>query len=165
MFEFTVKVTKDNSAALQRALDELTTTDVLVGYPMNETPPRKDEEIRNAEVAYLNEKGSPARSIPARPFIVPGIESVSDEVVKHLTSAAEAAIEGRPEAVQRGYEAAGLRAVAGIKNFITAGLQPPQAQAKVTTGPLLGTRQSGTMLRAAPGWPSSSFSPAERRKA
>ena len=126
---FKVETKQDNMPELKRALAELVASDVLVGFPAETATPRTDAgpPMNNAGIAYLNEMGSPAQNIPPRPFLVPGVESVEDEITQHLTDAASAAIEGRPEGVDRGLQAAGMRAQIGVKNFITAGVPPPLA--------------------------------------
>ena len=54
-------------------------TEVLVGIPRSKAM-RPGDEISNAELAYINEKGDPARRIPPRPFMEPGLQRCRDQV-------------------------------------------------------------------------------------
>ena len=54
-------------------------TEVLVGIPRS-TAMRPGDEISNAEIAYINEHGDPARRIPPRPFMEPGLQRCRDKV-------------------------------------------------------------------------------------
>ena len=49
---------------------------------------------------------------------------MKDELAQRLTSAALAALDGNPEGMNRGFEATGLKAVSGIRNYITTGVPP-----------------------------------------
>lgn len=123
MFEIKLTVPVDNTRQLKKALEALAKKELLVGYPEGGTP-RKQKGLGNPDLAYLNEHGSPAQNIPPRPFLEPGLESVKDELAQHLTSAALAALDGNPEGMNRGFEATGLKAVSGIRNYITTGVPP-----------------------------------------
>jgi hypothetical protein len=72
MIEFDIKKTIDRSAELIKRVTELTSHDVLVGIPAEKTA-RPGEPITNASLGYIHEHGSPARNIPARPFLYPGV--------------------------------------------------------------------------------------------
>ena len=56
-----------------------TRTEVLVGIPRS-TAMRPGDKISNAEIAYINEHGDPARRIPPRPFMEPGLTRCRDKV-------------------------------------------------------------------------------------
>src|SRR5215469_4283322 len=67
-----VTVTKDRTAAVVSALQELVRTRVLVGIPEN-TAARKDGSVSNAQLAYWFENGT--QTMPARPSFVPGVQA------------------------------------------------------------------------------------------
>lgn len=92
--------------------------EVLVGIPSphpkrleihkDEGKKRAFHGIWNADLAAIHENGAPARGIPARPFIRPGIERVKKRLVQIAANAGEAMAAGeslRPYAEQAGLEA------------------------------------------------------------
>lgn len=64
---------------LYRNLERAVRTEVLVGIPRS-TAMREGDTISNAEIAYINEHGEPARRIPPRPFMEPGLQRCRDKV-------------------------------------------------------------------------------------
>jgi hypothetical protein len=135
-FTFKVNVTADNTRQLKAAIAALAKKELLVGFPADKDQPRPQEpgknrlgqfkrKKRNAQLAFINEFGSPALNIPPRPFLLPGVESVKDALAEHLTTAAVAALDGNPLAMDAGFHAAGLTAQAGVRNYIVAGVGPP----------------------------------------
>lgn len=64
---------------LVRNLERAVKTEVLVGIP-RATAMRPGDEISNAEIAYINEHGDPARRIPPRPFMEPGLQRARETV-------------------------------------------------------------------------------------
>lgn len=109
-----------------RALKLMGKERVLVGIPQD-TAERKNEagsRINNADIGYINENGDPARGIPARRHMQKGIKSREEDIQRLLEHAASMAIEQgedvkNGESIQQGLNAAGLIAVAGIKEIIT----------------------------------------------
>jgi hypothetical protein len=119
--KFTVKVnpTIDNTSRLKAGLKLLNTYTLLVGFPEAEATPRDDARITNAEIGYINDRGSPARNIPPRPFLEPGVLSVKKPIEEQMRKAAGAAVDARPQAVEQAFQAAGLIAQAGIRSYMT----------------------------------------------
>ena len=75
-----VKVTKDNTDALVKAVRSLTSKEWLIGIPATKGVDRQKEEgeklpLNNALLGYIHEFGEPDRNIPPRPVLVPGVES------------------------------------------------------------------------------------------
>lgn len=150
----TVKITKDRVPDLVKAIKELTSKEVLVGIP--DTAAGRDDSdeggppISNAEIGYLMETGSPAQNIPARPHLVPGVESVRDKIAKRMKSGAQAALSGRNDDVDATLTAAGITAENAVKAKITEGpfvpLSPKtiakrKARGRTGTKPLIDTGQ------------------------
>jgi hypothetical protein len=125
-----VMVLVDHTKQLAAALKALATNKVLVGIPQ-ENDPRPGEPIGNASLAYIHNLGSPARNIPARPHIVPGIAKSKDRWLPKLEQAAHAALAGEPLLMRRHLGEAGQLAVNAITQTIQAGIPPPLAQATV----------------------------------
>lgn len=68
-----VKVTTDNAQAILDSLKALTSKEVLIGIPAEDSD-REDVPFGNAGIGYLNEYGSPAQNIPPRPHLRPGVK-------------------------------------------------------------------------------------------
>lgn len=112
-----VTQTADHAALLRRAMTLLTRQDVLVGIPAEKAARKGDgdgEPAGNALIGYVQEHGSPARNIPARPFLVPGITSVQDQVAGLMADAARAALRGDPAGVVATQNRIGLMAVNAV---------------------------------------------------
>jgi len=124
-----VKMTKDKLGEVLRAVSALKNTSVLVGVP-DKTANRKDgEPISNAEIGYIMETGSPANNIPARPHLVPGIQSVQDDVTGQLRKASFAALSGSTAGVTAALNAAGMIGQKGVRAKITEGPFVPLSEA------------------------------------
>ena len=122
-----LNVQKDISKNLISDIKKLTKTDVLVGIPAQGST-RQDDGANNALIGYILENGDPERNLPARPFLVPGVDAASEEVGKRLTKAADAALDGRQEAIDTQLRAAGMVAESSVKLTITNGEFAPLSE-------------------------------------
>lgn len=123
-----VKEIINNLPKLKTSFAKLSKKDVLVGVP-SDTSERKDNEgeMNNATIAYIQDNGSPAANIPARPFMVPGIEGCSDKLSGQFKKGAQDIISGNEGAIEASLTKAGLIAQASIRNKINEGIPPPLA--------------------------------------
>lgn len=126
-----VEIIRDNTDKLRDGLALLTGQDVLVGVPADKSHRDGSKPIGNAALAYIHDNGAPEVNVPARPFMVPGIENAQNKIAERMRAAAEAAIDGRPEGVTRNLNAAGLIAQASIRARITEGIPPPLADSTI----------------------------------
>ncbi|WP_339053360.1 hypothetical protein [Arsenophonus endosymbiont of Crataerina pallida] len=108
----------DNTGKLFDALVQLGKKEVLVGIPA-EKGEREDIPFSNAAIGYLNEFGSPAKNIPARPHLIPGIRSVETKTTAELKSAAKAILDDQPDKAEQALNRAGQIAVQGVQAVIT----------------------------------------------
>ncbi|WP_339053700.1 hypothetical protein [Arsenophonus endosymbiont of Crataerina pallida] len=108
----------DNTGKLFDALVQLGKKEVLVGIPA-ERGEREDIPFSNAAIGYLNEFGSPAKNIPARPHLIPGIRSVETKTTAELKSAAKAILDDQPDKAEQALNRAGQIAVQGVQAVIT----------------------------------------------
>lgn len=139
-----ISIELDKMAEFQAALDKLVSTDVMVGIPSDEEQPhlgagqlgteqRKPEpgqptpKINNAVLGYIHEVGSPARNIPARAWLAPGVESVRSKTIDYLQQAGKAAFEGKLDLVDKILNAIGLLNQTAVKTRISQGIPPPLA--------------------------------------
>lgn len=119
----TLKVVYDGHKKFMEAVKALNTVGVKVGIP-NSAPQRKDDGSfdpqSNAAIGYIQENGSELVGIPPRPFLIPGVKKVKDEVAKEFK---KAAIEGfkDPSKVLKYLTRAGIIAMNSVKATLTAG--------------------------------------------
>lgn len=153
-----VKITKDALDDVFKCFKSLTKSQVLVGVP-DANADRKPEageakEPTNATIAYVHEFGSPARNIPARPFLLPGIRAAREDIVKQMRKGAETALNGKLDDIDKCFHAVGLTAQNHIRARITDGpfaplsprtLSERKAKGRTSEKPLIDTGQ----LRAA----------------
>lgn len=125
----TVIVT-DNMPLLTRGMAMLLRDDILVGVPADGAHREGDGSgPSNADLAYIHETGSPSRNIPERPFLVPGMTDIRDEIAKRMRTAAIAALRGRVEEVERQQNAIGLLCVSSVRRRLVQGPHAPLAPA------------------------------------
>lgn len=114
-----VTILKDNVAAVMQTLHNMARKHVLIGIPADASG-RNDDGITNASLGFIHENGSPARNIPARPFLKPGVEQVSQKAADILGKFAKTAFDN-PNDIDKGLNAAGLIAQASVKRRIVSG--------------------------------------------
>jgi len=116
-------MTSDKMAALIRSISALAKKDVLVGIP-DSAPEREDTPMTNAQIGYVMETGSPAHNVPARPFLVPGVQDVQAECAERLKDGATAALDGNETGATRALTAAGMIAEQSVKKKIGSNIPP-----------------------------------------
>jgi len=123
-----VVITKDKVNAVVGSITKLVGKQVLVGIP-EATAARQDEEQgqhpTNAMIGYVMETGSPARNVPARPWLVPGTRESERDWMPHLRGAATAALDAQPQKSDAELTAAGIAAESGVKRKIGSNIPPP----------------------------------------
>lgn len=131
---------------LKVAFAQLSQQEVLVGVPRDEvvrSDPNEKQPMNNATLAYIQDNGSPANNIPARPFMHPGVEACKEKVVKQFEKGAKAALTGDTGAIDKALNTAGLMAQASIRNVINSG--PPPALAESTLAARRRRGRTGTV--------------------
>jgi hypothetical protein len=127
-----LKITKvtDNTDKLISSLQGVIKRTLLVGIP-SENAPREDSSVSNAMIGYVQEFGEPANNLPARPFLVPGVNMKKDEIVQRLRIAAKAAIEGDEARAQTMLDSLGLILVNSVHDVMDAQQFVPLAPSTV----------------------------------
>jgi hypothetical protein len=146
--------TKSQTAQFRKALDGLLKREVLVGIPASnaarDPEPGEHTAATNALLGYVHEYGSPAKNIPARPFLHPGIANARADIEVHMKKAGQLALAGKPEEIGQELEKVGLIAQISVQKKITDGpfepLKPAtlaarRARGRTGTAPLLDTGQ------------------------
>lgn len=113
----------DKVAQVVKGINDLVRRDVLVGIPDSAAERRDEdaEQVNNAALGYIHEFGSPARNIPARAFLIPGVRNAQDKTAARLKKAADAALDGQLSQVDSQLHAAGLVASREVKTRINSG--------------------------------------------
>jgi hypothetical protein len=119
-----VVILKDIVSQVVSSINDLTKQQVLVGFPEStdeRQDPQGSEPVTNAYLGYIHEFGSPDQNIPARPFLIPGVEATTPQSTERLKDAADYALSGKKSMAQRRLEEAGIIAAGGAKRAITNG--------------------------------------------
>lgn len=113
-----LQVMTDKVSSVIKSIHKMQKARVYVGIPESENN-RSDGKIGNAGIGYVQEFGSPAQNIPARPFLVTGINAIKDEVSEMLADAAKIALDEKSITVA--LTKAGIKATNSVKATITKG--------------------------------------------
>lgn len=123
-----VQTTAVGYGRLNASLEKLKKTAVFVGIADGRKGDKREgEPIRNSELGYIHEFGSPAANIPARPFLRPGVKSAQERISDHLETAMHAALKDNAHQMMNALNAAGMEAVSGVNRFLSDennGLEP-----------------------------------------
>jgi len=111
----------NNLPDLMAAIRALNMNEVLVGVPEKNDTRDEADGPNNAEIAYIQNTGSPVHNIPARSFLAEGVENVQDRITKRLWQTAQKALEGDVVSVEKGLIGVGQIAVDGVKDKILTG--------------------------------------------
>ena len=84
----------------------------------------------------IHSRGSPIMHIPPRPVVQPALaqESLKSEMAEKMIASCEAAMDGDMAGTVAGLEDAGQRGADGIREYIDAGISPPNAPVTLSGG-------------------------------
>ena len=84
----------------------------------------------------IHTRGSPVMRIPPRPVVQPALaqESLKSEMAEKMLGSCEAAMDGDLAGTRQGLEEAGQRGADGIREYIDAGIPPPNAPVTLSGG-------------------------------
>ncbi|TJZ75584.1 hypothetical protein [Chitiniphilus eburneus] len=120
----TVKITIDDVGKVLGAIGELAAKQVLVGIPSSTAGRDDDGPINNAEIGYVQEHGSPANNVPARPFLVPGVKDEMEPISRQLKRASQSALDGDKTKSEMALKTAGLLGERGARGKISSNIAP-----------------------------------------
>lgn len=112
-----LKVLLDISNQIVNNIKTIKTKSLKIGIPASDDSRTNDPSIGNAYLGFINEKGSPANNIPARPFLVPGVEDGKKYYLPVLENAMKNSLTN-PKSLNNGLEKTGLIAVSKVKRRI-----------------------------------------------
>lgn len=128
-----VTKTLDRTDQIFAAANALTKLKAYVGIP-GDAPARQpdgaleDQPPSNAVIGYIQENGLPERNIPARPFLLPGVEAAMPQITPRLKTLGAAALQGDVGAIQKGLNAVGLLGQNAVRAQITEGAFAPLSE-------------------------------------
>lgn len=130
----TTIVTQDHMAEVMRSIRQLVQREVLVGIPSDKAERNTPgDPINNATIGYIMEHGSPAKNIPARPHLIPGIANAQPAIIERFAKAGRAGVQGDLAEADRQLAAAGMAAASSVKSLINSGLSPALADATLAS--------------------------------
>ena len=91
---------------------------------------------RSKFLLAIHTRGSPVMRIPPRPVVRPALakEELRTEMAECLMESCEAAAKGDLPGTQAGLENAGQRGADGIREYINAGISPPNSPVTLSGG-------------------------------
>ena len=91
---------------------------------------------RSKFLLRIHTHGSPVMRIPPRPVVAPALaqESLRAEMGEKLLASCEASYRGDLSGTRAGLEAAGQRGAEGIREYIDAGIDPPNSPVTLSGG-------------------------------
>jgi hypothetical protein len=115
----TLTVTSDFTKEFNQIVGRFKQDAVLVGIPAeDDARKKKDSPIGNAALLAINNFGSPAQNIPARPVMQNGIHNAQDAITEQFKGAAIQALSKGVEALNTYYERVGIIASNSVKKAI-----------------------------------------------
>lgn len=130
--------------ALRKAIEDFVTDEFVTVGIHEEAGLHEGSDMTNAQVGAINEFGT--EHIPARPWLVPGVNSGNEEYLKIITEAVE-----KQEPLSEALEKVGVVAAAKVQVYMTQLRTPPNAASTIkkkgSSNPLIDTgalRQSVT---------------------
>lgn len=131
MMNISLKITEDTGHVEKReeCLRFLRSAVVDVGL----TP---KASARSKFLLAIHTHGSPVMRIPPRPVVRPALarESLRSDMAEKMLASCEAAMDGDPAGTRQGLEDAGQRGADGIREYIDAGVPPPNSPVTLSGG-------------------------------
>lgn len=127
MSQPSLKITSDFTKEFNETMKRFRKDDVLVGIPEETSERRDDAPINNATILAINNFGSPASNIPARPVMEIGIRNAQDAIAEQFRQAAIGALSRGLSALSPAYNRVGSIAANSVKKAINdqIGIDPP----------------------------------------
>lgn len=141
-----VKITVDKMASIIKAINELGAKDVLVGIPEGNTDRKSGDPATNALIGYVQEFGSPANNIPARPFLIPGVQDIQKPAADRLKVAAQRALSGDLSQAEKQLHAAGLMGQNSARAKINSNIQPKLSERTLAARRARGVTRENTLV-------------------
>lgn len=137
-------IKSDDLENLRKTIEAIAAFEVLVGFPENTTARPDETVLTNAELAYIHDNGAPEANIPARPFMLPGIQACEDKIISAMRGMMKQGLVQRvPMQAVKGLMTVGLIASQSIKMKIREGVPPPLSEATLRRRATRGGKGTG----------------------
>ncbi|WP_250512694.1 hypothetical protein [Caballeronia sp. INDeC2] len=133
-------------ASIIKAINELGAKDVLVGVPEGNTDRKSGDPATNALIGYVQEFGSPANNIPARPFLIPGVQDIQKPASDRLKVAAQRALSGDLSQAEKQLNAAGMMGQNSARAKINSNIQPKLSERTLAARRARGVTRENTLI-------------------
>lgn len=122
-----IKVTKDDTQDILNNIKKLAETKVMVGIPQAENTRENSGPIGNAALLFINNYGSPANNIPARPVMELGLKKATPKIIEGFKAIGRAAVNKNSAVIGQLYDRIGIIASTSVKDVIDSqeGIQGP----------------------------------------
>lgn len=141
-----VKITADRMADVIKAINELGAKDVLIGVPDSTTERQSGDPATNALIGYVQEFGSPANNIPARPFLIPGVRDIQKPAADRLKVAAQRALAGDLSQAEKQLHTAGMMGQNSARAKINSNIQPKLSERTLAARAARGVTRTNTLV-------------------
>lgn len=123
----TLTVTSDFTEDFNTVIKKFRRDEVLVGIPEETAERRENAPINNATLLAINNFGSPANNIPARPVMQIGIRNAQNEIAEAFKVGAKSALSKGVSSLPNTYNRVGIIASNSVKKAINSqeGIEPP----------------------------------------
>ena len=123
------------SEATEKLQDRLQCLQYLATHTV-EVELTSSASARSLALLAIHEHGAPIMRIPPRPVMQPALtqEGLRAEMGEKLLASCEAAFQGDLSGTQAGLEEAGQRGADGIREYIDAGISPPNSPVTLSGG-------------------------------
>ncbi len=109
---------EDNTDEILKVIASFKRDAVLVGIPAADSKRKDDNEINNATLLFINNFGSPANNIPARPVMEIGIRAAQDQIAEEFKKAIQGTWKRGVVGLGIYYERVGIIASNSVKKTI-----------------------------------------------
>ena len=116
----TLTILEDNTDFFKRVIASFKKDAVLVGVPQEDSQRKESAPINNATLMAMNEFGSPAGNIPARPVMSIGIRKAQEQIAEQFKLVVQKTFSDGLSALNTYYNRAGIIASNSIKKVINS---------------------------------------------
>lgn len=136
-------ISLDRTGILEAATKALVSSEVMAGIPGDGTARKpvegEKQPATNAVIGYVQEFGDDEKHIPPRPFLLPGIDSVRNDIIGELVALGIIVMNGGTAAdIRKGFSRIGLICQNAVRKKLTDGpfapLSPRTIQERAARG-------------------------------
>lgn len=117
----------DFTKSIMENVAAIKSIETVVGIPEEEDGRQEEGQIGNAALLFINNFGSPANNIPARPVMEIGMRAAQDQIAEEMKKAAKEGLTKGSKVIEKYHNRAGMIASSSVKRAINdqIGIDPP----------------------------------------